>query len=290
MPDYVTAAPLQKPIWRRIVVNGERVAYGERGEGPAILLIHGFPSSGRLNYARLVPLLPADRRVIAIDLAGLGFSSRKREGRYDLRSQAARLLATLDALNVSRFDVVGSSMGGAVAQHLALLAPERVQALILLAPLDAGERPGRGAVAFGFLLGSLLVGAKLPLVGASVRARLARPEAGFTADWTREDALRASSFAGRRGTVRSALKVLRDSADAPRLDISTIRLPTLVVSGARDWALPAKVGEGIVAKIAGARRVIIADAGHSLAREHPQAVANLITSFLAEQAPHLAGG
>lgn len=280
MSERATLAVPEKPAWRRIVVNGERVAYGERGEGPVMLLIHGFPSSGRLNYARLIPLLPAERRIIAVDLAGLGFSSRKRAGSFDLRSQASRLVDVLDALDGGRCVVVGSSMGGAVAQQLALLAPERVEALVLLAPLDAGERPGRGAIAFGSVLGLFLLGAKLPVVSAQVRARLARPDGGFSADWTRADALKASAFAGRRGTVRSALKVLRDITNAPRPDISQIKQPTLIVRGGRDWAVPARVGTGIAGKISGARLVTIAGAGHSLAREHPRAVAEAIGDFL----------
>ncbi len=281
MTTPVAASPHAVPQELDIEVAGERVRYLEQGSGPAILLIHGFPSSGGLSFGRLFPLLPDHSRVVAIDLAGLGWSERRRRGSFDPRSQAQRLLRVLDELKVDRMVVVGTSLGGAVAQHLALLAPERVDQLVLLAALDAGDlTDGRGAWLFAAAVGGLLLAAKLPWLGPKVRLKVARPHSGYGADWTAQNALAATAFVPMRGTVRCAVKVISDFARSPRPDISAITAPTLVVSGEKDTTVPPRVGVGIAAKIAGARHMTLAGCPHGLAMEQPQAVADCIASVL----------
>jgi pimeloyl-ACP methyl ester carboxylesterase len=264
-----------------VMIDGERVHYFEQGAGDAIVLIHGFPSSGALSFGQLFRLLPTDRRTVAVDLAGLGWSDRDRRGSYDLRSQALRVLKAMDALGITQATVVGTSLGGAVAQHLGLLAPERVERLVLLASLDASEPAGRGAWKLACVVSVLLAAARLPWLGPRVRLKIAKPESGWDAAWTQEAALEATRFTQLRGTVRSSVKVVRDSARAPRPDITAISVPTLIVSGGDDTSVPVSVGEGIAAKIKGSRHVVLPGCRHGLATHQPQAVADLIRGELA---------
>jgi pimeloyl-ACP methyl ester carboxylesterase len=112
---------------------GVRLAVQDEGEGPPVLLIHGFPDSHRLWRHQVSALVAAGKRVIAPDLRGLGDSEKPAEvGDYRIRHSIADMGAVLDALGVERAQVVGHDFGAAVAWGLAAFAPERVERLAVL--------------------------------------------------------------------------------------------------------------------------------------------------------------
>lgn len=262
-------------------IDGENIHYFEQGEGEPIILIHGFPSSSQLTFGRLLPLLRPDRRVVAIDLAGLGWSDRSSKGTHDPASQAPRILKVMDTLGIRDAVVVGSSFGGAVAQHLAILAPERVTALVLLAAIDAHDPPSswREEWRYGCGIWLLLTAMRLPWVGRRLRLKVGRPSDGWTEKWDESAALEASRYTQIPGTARSALKIMRDMTRAASGATHLITAPTLVVSGAADTRVPPSVGETITNLIPGARHVVLASCPHGLSTHQPQAVADLITGF-----------
>src|SRR4028118_1606340 len=119
------------------------------GAGPALLLLHGFMGS-TAAWAPYVDLLAQRRRVIMVDLIGHGDSDAPAEAeRYRMEHCSSDLLRLLDRLEVPDVEVIGYSMGGRVALHLATMAPERVTALILESSSpgldDPLERQARGA-------------------------------------------------------------------------------------------------------------------------------------------------
>ena len=115
--------------------SGVDIAYIDVGQGPPIVLIHGFGSNHAVNWQStgwLTTLAGAGRRVIAMDVRGHGESAKL----YDAASYRPGLMAEdaanlLDHLKIARADVMGYSMGGRVAAHLAVVHPERVAALII---------------------------------------------------------------------------------------------------------------------------------------------------------------
>lgn len=268
------------PQLREVAVEGERVRCLEQGSGPAVLLVHGFASSAGLSFGRLFAELPDGYHFIAIDLAGLGWSDRRRGRRWDPGAQAERLLRVLDELEIERTAVVGTSLGGAVAQHMALLAPERVERLVLLSSLDASRQPPYRVWLLAPVIAAALAAAKAPRMGPRVRTRIARPPAGFDDWWTERRALEATAFVLMPRTVRSALRVIFDSMLGPRAAIWEIAAPTLVVSGGRDTTIPPPVGARIASRIPAARHVVLPGCGHCLAIEQPREVAGLVESAL----------
>lgn len=121
-------------VSRAIDVEGIRWHLLEGGRGPTLLLLHGF--GGRAdNWDRLAPLLGPRFRLVIPDLPGFGDSEPPGGLRFEIESQAERLLQFLDALGIDRCVVAGNSMGGYLASALAAREPDRVQALWLLAPL-----------------------------------------------------------------------------------------------------------------------------------------------------------
>jgi pimeloyl-ACP methyl ester carboxylesterase len=113
-----------------------RVAYVERGHGPAALFLHGLPLNGYQWRGALDRLSPY-RRCIAPDFLGVGYSETPQGAEQTPVAQGAMLSALLDYLGVKTADIVGSDSGGAVAQLFAAHYPERVRTL-LLTNCDAG--------------------------------------------------------------------------------------------------------------------------------------------------------
>ena len=104
---------------RRFTTASGQMAYLDEGDGPAVVLVHGFPTSSFL-WREFVPLLAGRSRVIVPDLLGSGDSTVSEGVSLDLRTQADAVAALLADLGVDRFAVVGHGVGGGVAQLLAL--------------------------------------------------------------------------------------------------------------------------------------------------------------------------
>lgn len=121
------------PTGRFVDVDGVRLQYLEKGQGPAVVLLHGngtqasdFVASG------LFDLLARSHRVIAIDRPGFGYSERPRGTTWTPMAQAVLIDQALDQLGVDDAVVVGHSLGASVAAALAIAAPETVRGLVLL--------------------------------------------------------------------------------------------------------------------------------------------------------------
>jgi pimeloyl-ACP methyl ester carboxylesterase len=107
-----------------------RIAYVERGSGPAALFLHGFPLNG-FQWRGALDRLAAYRRCIAPDFLGMGYTEVADGQSCAPEAQAAMLVALLDTLQVERADVVANDSGGAVAQLLVARHPDRVRSLLL---------------------------------------------------------------------------------------------------------------------------------------------------------------
>ena len=122
---------------RRIALNGvelavEELGPGRRAERP-LVLVHGF-TGFRQDFAPAIDaLLPHAGRIVTLDLRGHGASTNTGDAAsYTLDALASDLLAALDALEIAACDLLGHSMGGMLAQRVALAAPARVASLVLL--------------------------------------------------------------------------------------------------------------------------------------------------------------
>lgn len=115
---------------RFIDLPAGRIAYIERGEGPVALFVHGVPLNG-YHWRHQVAAVSDIRRCVCPDLMGLGASETAPGTPVDFQAQAEMLLQFIDALGVSKIDLVGNDSGGAISQILATRAPDRIRSLTL---------------------------------------------------------------------------------------------------------------------------------------------------------------
>lgn len=131
---------------RRVTVNGVGLNVATAGQGPAVLLLHGFPHTWRL-WTEVIGPLARRYRVIAPDLRGFGDSDRPADG-YDAGTLAADAEGLLEALGAGPAAVVGIDLGTPPAFLLAMRRPGLVRRLVLMESL-LGDLPGAGAFLAG---------------------------------------------------------------------------------------------------------------------------------------------
>lgn len=126
---------------REASIGNYRLRYIDVGSGPAVVLIHGL-AGDHVAWRAQIELLRPRHRVIAFDNRGAGLSTQIDEP-ISTQDLATDTLQLMDLLGVKRAHVVGRSMGGAVAQHMALRAPERISSLVLCASFARLDPLGR---------------------------------------------------------------------------------------------------------------------------------------------------
>jgi pimeloyl-ACP methyl ester carboxylesterase len=126
---------------RHFVDAGEaRVCYRKTGQGPALVLLHGFPLSG-LTWRRIVPALASRFTCYALDLVGLGDTTSSVASDFSSEGQGAVFQRALRALDVSSYALMGNDTGGWIARELALLERDRVTHMVLTNTEIPGHRP-----------------------------------------------------------------------------------------------------------------------------------------------------
>lgn len=257
--------------------GGLRLHYECVGLGPPVVLIHGFTNSGLAWAPQLPALVHAGRSVVLPDLAGHGLSAAPPSavGVTDLAADVIRLL---DHLGLARVSLVGLSLGGMVAQAVAVAWPERVDALVVAASAARFDSPAeQAAVAAWVRLLEQPDGARKRLSAAW--PRLAGPEfrasesglAFYEAWWRLQGSVSGS------GLARVARGMLGFNATA---DLATLDVPSLVLVGERDHLLPPPLSRRLAELLPGAQLQTVARAGHLVNLERPAAFNRQLLGFL----------
>ena len=132
---------------KKVFANGIEIGYQDRGQGEPLVLVMGLGASS-LKWEPHILCYEQHFRVLAIDNRGAGQSSRPECAAYSIADMAADVIGLLDALGVDRAHVNGISMGGAVAQYLAIHYPERVKSVILTNTFPRCDVSFRRAIEF----------------------------------------------------------------------------------------------------------------------------------------------
>lgn len=258
-------------------INEFEMAFGDDGEGMAVVLIHGFPLQ-RAIWAPQVEALKTRFRVITPDLRGFG-ESAVTLGPYTMEMLAADVHALLQRLGVRSAVIGGHSMGGYVTLAFARQYPEMIRGLVLVntrASADNAEGRARrqAAATTARQQGALAVADDmLPKLLAPVtlqqQPRLAAQVRQIMAGAAVESLANAQlGMAGRR-----------DSQDV----LEGLYLPALVIAGAEDRLIPLTESEAMARAVPGARLVVLENAGHLACLEAPAAFNGALWEFLTVQ-------
>ena len=237
-------------------VDGLRIAYERAGEGPPLILLHGYVGDGRGTWRRQLDGLADEFTVVAWDAPGAGLSSDPPPG-FGLPQYADCLAGFVEALGLGRPHVAGLSFGGALALELYRRHPALPRTLVL-ASAYAGWAGSLAPDIVDQRLRQVLRLADLP-PDVFVREVIPTLFSDSTPDETVEEfAANACGFhpAGLRAMARS-------SAEADLRDVlHRIDVPTLLLHGENDVRAPLDVAEGLHAGIPGSRLVVLPGAGH----------------------------
>jgi pimeloyl-ACP methyl ester carboxylesterase len=240
----------------QLEVDGLRIAYQRAGEGPALVLLHGYVGDGRATWHRQIDELSDEFTVVAWDAPGTGRSSDPPES-FRLPDYADCLAGFVGALDLGRLHVAGLSFGGGLALELYRRHPT-IPATLVLAGAYAGwagslspevvDQRLRQALEFADLPPDQLVRALVPTLFSG----------SASAEMVDEFAANMSEFhpAGLRTMARAFAEAdLRDVL--PRIDV-----PTLLLYGDQDVRAPLNVAEDLHAAIPDSRLVVLQGVGH----------------------------
>jgi 3-oxoadipate enol-lactonase len=262
--------------------GSRRLHYEALGEGTPIVLVHGFTNFG-LSWMQQLPLLVhSGYRVIVPDLYGHGLSQRA-AGVASVETLAADMVALLDHLSLDRAIVCGLSLGGMVAQQLALDYPQRVSALVIANSRAKFSDPHLKTVVEGWI---------------ATFEKPQGPELRLQATWpallserfrdspTGEAALAIWTLLARGNSGASLSNVALGMLSFDVLErLGAIRVPTLVISGEHDKLFPPAQAKEVADGIPGATFHVIPGAAHISCLDSPAAFNRLLADFLAAVAP-----
>lgn len=260
----------------KVTVGDVEICYRFVGEGDPLVMIIGFTANMDWWSPRLVEALSGRNRLLLMDNRGAGRSTSGRR-RFTMSQFARDTAGMMEALGVARANVMASSMGGMIAQELALGYPEKVEKLVLNCTACGGLRM------------------KLPRLGV-IRPLIRRK--GTQAEHMEKniDVLFPKQF------IREHPEILDQLVDAinkaPATDecarrqaialatfssyrrLPSIKSPTLVMAGTEDILIPPKNSEILAERIPGARLRFFEGAGHRFTAQYPLEVAEAVDGFL----------
>ena len=261
--------------------GGLRTHVAIAGEGPPVLLIHGWPQHWYL-WRDVIPLVAPHARVIAPDLRGFGWSDLPRTG-YEMDGLKRDMLALLDELGLQEVTIAGHDWGGFVGFLLALDHPDRVKSFLALNVLPPWPARDRRVLrdSWRFLYMPVLA---CPGLGRRAgRAAAARGLRDSGLDPAEVEAF-VSRFRGERGVVtervygsflRRLPQVIRGRYSAADLDV-----PTRLVFGTRDPVLTVRAARDAAAQTDQLELELVDDAGHFVVDEKPELVADRLLALI----------
>ncbi|MEO8030734.1 MAG: alpha/beta fold hydrolase [Gemmatimonadota bacterium] len=276
VPDSFRRQVTEAPDLKQISLNGVSLGVESRGEGPALLFLHGYPLAGYL-WRHQVDHLDGWRRINP-DLRGMGQSSAG-AGPGRLEQYSDDMIALLDQSGVERAVICGLSLGGYIAFDLVRRYRPRIAGLVLASTrAEADTGPGRqsrddairlvqraGARGIAETMVPRLFASdapgRIPTIVAEVRDRIANT--------------------GVAGIVQ-ALESMRDRTASQPLLASLGEIPTMVVAGASDQYIPEPNMRTLASAIPGAVYRVIEGAGHLAPLEQSESMTAAIAGFLAD--------
>ena len=241
------------------------------GEGAPLLLIQGL-GYGRWGWEPIVPGLAARHRVVSFDNRGIG-ESDKPEGPYTAAQMAGDALQVLDEAGIDRAHVLGASLGGMIAQELAVAAPERVDKLVLCCTTPGGPSTvPMPEVTVQLFAEAQTLAPEIALRRFVENALGEDPPAGLVDELLARRVANPPDPAGWQAQAAAGIGFQGVEGE--------IAAPTLVLGGTADNVVDHRNAEVLARRIPGARVELLAGAGHLFFWEQPDESVRIINEFL----------
>jgi pimeloyl-ACP methyl ester carboxylesterase len=255
---------------RYIQVGGHRLHYEARGPvaGPVVVLVHGLSGSAE-DWRNLAPwLVKAGFRVYTPDLLGHGRSEKPADFSYAVHDQAQVVVGFMDALGLRQVDLGGWSMGGGIAQHVALRHPDRVRRLMLFDSVGVFYKP-----AWNVRLFTPQTHDEIDQLDA-----LLMPHPPQTPGFIARDVLRVSSQ--RAWIITRAIDAMSTGQDATDSLLPQLKMPVLLVWGSVDQITPPGLGETMHRLIPQSQLEMIPGCGHLAPGQCTDQIGPKVVAFL----------
>jgi pimeloyl-ACP methyl ester carboxylesterase len=272
-PAQATTGVAAAPV-RTVQTKLGRVGYRTVGRGPALVLITGYSGTMESWDPAFVNLLAEHHRVVIFDNAGIGETQALPEP-LTIDAMADQTSALISALGLGKPAVLGWSMGGMIAQALAIRHPTQVSRLVLCATFPGS---GNNAVPSQKVINALNGGGQ-----AALNDLFPTDQAKAAAAFVAATATYPSSTPAPAATVAAQAKAIIewwDDRDPAGRMTATISVPTLVADGTVDRLDPASNSRALAKLIPGARLQLYADAGHAFLFQDESSFVPLVESFL----------
>lgn len=263
-------------VHRTIQVDGQAAAlYENESDGPVVVMLHGF-SANKTSWLRLAQQFGDQYKMILLDLKGHGENAQDLKASYHIADQVAFVHSAAAALKLSKFHLIGNSMGGAISSLYAARHPEQVASLTLISPAGVHDIPSE--------MDALLKDGQNPLIPRSeegfyhvldfvmsekpfIPAAIAKAEAEIS---VARLPINEKIFAD----IRADLEVGLDK------EFPKIKAPALIIWGDEDNAINVKNIDRYAELLSGARKEVLEGIGHVAMIEVPEYTAELIASFI----------
>ncbi len=263
----------------KIKANGIELYYEVHGAGKPLILISGIGYS-LWQWHRMIPFLEKYFRVLVFDNRGIG-QSDKPAGPYSAQTLAADTSGLLDALNIRQAIIAGHSMGGFIAQAMALDFPSKVEKLILCSTNFGGPRAipvtPEAMKVLSDVTSDPLTRFKNGLV-VSTAPSWAEKNPQVLDEWIKWRVANPVDPAPYQAQMAIGLSLIPEAA-AFESKLPHVKAPTLVLFGVHDKVVPPENAALLAKQIANSEVIIFPDAGHFFPIEIPEAAARAIVEF-----------
>jgi 2-hydroxy-6-oxo-octa-2,4-dienoate hydrolase len=263
---------------------GIRTNYHDMGTGIPVILLHGSGPgvSAWTNWRRVIPVFAQHFRVLAPDMAGFGFTERRDDFTYDIKSWVKHLIGFMDALGIERAHLVGNSFGGSLSLAAALRFPDRFDRIALMGTPCGKFNMTPGLRAGWFYEPSLenmrAVMTLFPYDQALVTDELVR------------ERYETSLIPGAQQGLRKLLVKPNEDGETPlsgmpEAAVAGLRHSTLILQGREDRVIPMEMALRLATGIPKAELHLFGQCGHWVQAERHQAFVQLTLSHLKNRAP-----
>lgn len=265
---------------RFMVINGTMIHYRDEGEGFPILLLHGAFSSLH-TFDEWASDLSKRFRVVRLTYPGFGLTGPAADNRYHMSCNLDLINQFMDRMNISRFHVAGSSLGGWIAWEYALANPERVAKMVLI---DAAGFLDDKSIPLPFKM------ARMPLFNRAIRyvvkrqvlEQFLRQVYCDKSKVTRGLVDRYYDLFTRKGNPEAFLVMANSHVKDHTLHLNEINTPTLILWGEDDKWLPAENARRFRDSIPNSRMIIYPRTGHVPMEEIPEDTLQDCQAFLSK--------